>query len=281
MTIKYETVDGFKLAWIGAADIESIALSLSRGDIHGLGVNPYSGWDGAPDDFARLPTSIRALAVPFGDRVQFKQYHLDRFTSLEFLWISESKERWKVSSSELRVLRLDFDRVIVFDDTRNLSLIGVFRLGKTWTSSKMPRAPKVERIEINQGNCTSLDCIAEYARLRQIEVSNLRKLESIDVLAGMSGLEYVRIESCKSIQRLEQVIGALPSLRKLHLVDCGELPSIGFVQGLALEEFLLGRTMVLDGDLSVLDSIGTVAFDNQLHYNRKSEDLLPRNLRYT
>ena len=277
--MKIETIDGFRIAWIALGDLGYAKEAVHANEIDGIGLNPYSGWDGTPDDINRLPTRVRAMAVPFGDRVGFSQQCLDRFTNLEFLWVGESKERWKVSLRDLRVLRLQFDRNIVFGELPRLGLLGAFRLDKRWTAAKMPRAPSLERFEANQGNCSSLSSISGYRRLRAVNIANLRKLESIEDLAELSTLEFLRIESCKVIKDLEKVISSLSGLKTLQLIDCGELDSLAFVAGLELNEFLFGRTVVRNGDLSVLDRIGTVAFDDQPHYNRRAEDMLPTRLR--
>jgi hypothetical protein len=107
----------------------------------------------------------------------------------------------------------------------------------------------------------------------------MRKLESIEELVGLDELEFLRIESCKGVKDLEEVISSLSGLKTLQLIDCGEFKNLAFVSGLDLNEFLFGRTVVRDGDLSVLDRIGTVAFDDQPHYNRRADDMLPTRLR--
>lgn len=275
-----EEIDGFKIGWIGRGDLQHVGERVRAGDIDGIGLNPYSGWDGAPAELDTLPSlGLRALAVPFGDRIGFCQSHLDDLRDLQFFWVGESKQRWRISLRDVRALRLQFDRNIVFPETPELTLLGAFRFDKRWTTAKMPETERLQRFEANQGNCTSLDAISRYHSLASVDIANLRKLESIGALSGLEGLRVLRIESCKSIKELARVVSSLAGLSVLHLIDCGQVDSLDFVRSLNVKEFLFGRTVVRDGDLSVLDDIETVSFDDQPHYNRRSDDMLPKSLR--
>ncbi len=137
----------------------------------------------------------------------------------------------------------------------------------------------LERLEIGPApRLASLYGLERVAgRLTFFGVYHAPRLSTLDDLPQASGLRTLEIDSCRGLSDLSP-IGRLPRLRRLALIDCGELASLRPMETCAelAEFFFYGTTKIRDGDLSVLErlpQLSDVAFQNRRHYNRRREDL--------
>lgn len=121
--------------------------------------------------------------------------------------------------------------------------------------------------------------------------SDLQNLHSLPPTLEILDLGLVRpltslegLESCaKSLKNLEieysphikdfSALEKCTNMEKLLLLNCGQIPSIGFVRNMPkLKHFAFSRSYVVDNDLSPLKSIPSVAFTNHKNYNYKLKD---------
>lgn len=122
---------------------------------------------------------------------------------------------------------------------------------------------------------SSLNGSGNFKELKRVELDSISKLQSLGELRNnASTLKELKIEACKNIKDFG-VLTELTNLEKLSIVNCGELPSLRFIQNLPNLKFLVFlRTNILDGDLSYCKGIDYVAFDNKKHYSHKISDFV-------
>ncbi|MFI8708990.1 hypothetical protein ACIGHG_18340 [Bacillus sp. NPDC077411] len=96
----------------------------------------------------------------------------------------------------------------------------------------------------------------------------------IEDLKYVSGkLVNLQIEKCKNIEHFCD-IQYLESLEVLRLLDCGDIPTICFIQKLKnLKCFSFVGSNVVDGNLDFCEGIDVVSFIDKKHYSHKINTL--------
>jgi hypothetical protein len=91
------------------------------------------------------------------------------------------------------------------------------------------------------------------SKLEHIGIGYNLKMESIRWLEDNNSLISVAFQNCKNIKDWEK-IGSLEKIEKLVMENCGELPSLSFLQQLtSLKEIrIIGTTNVKDGKIKEL-----------------------------
>ena len=109
--------------------------------------------------------------------------------------------------------------------------------------------------------------------LEKLNIDLARRLTSLEGLENCAGsLRDLDIEYCPNIKDCS-ALEKCTNMEKLLLLNCGQIPSIGFVQNMnKLYHFAFSRSYVVDNDLSPLKSIPSVAFTNNKNYNYKLKD---------
>jgi hypothetical protein len=128
-------------------------------------------------------------------------------------------------------------------------------------SSKLP--PKLSFIKNNR-------------KLRQLEIHNTRTTFNVwDLSLINESLEVLKIESCKNIEGIDDVLPKLTHLRWFALTDSVTLKSTQFVDALPNLDTLvvLGSSYFENGNLNNLKNrMKHVGIDDKRHYNLKSMD---------
>jgi len=114
--------------------------------------------------------------------------------------------------------------------------------------------------------------IERFVNLKELELYSASKLEELSALQSLSKtLVTIELENCKKIADYE-ILGRIPSLKKIILADSGQMESIAFVKNLThLEHISFVGTNVLDGNIGHCEGIKFVGFDNKKHYSHKFE----------
>ncbi|WNQ12223.1 leucine-rich repeat domain-containing protein [Paenibacillus aurantius] len=185
---------------------------------------------------------------------------LSRFSQLEKLSIEDGKEHI-----------LNLEKCI---HLKQLYLLKYKPISKN--IEELISLSKLNTLVLTQSSITSLKGCEGLKSLRKLGLNFLSKLEDIESLElVLDTLEELEIESCKSINF--KIIGKLKNLKRLLLINCGELSSISFINSLEkLEFFVFTKTNIIDGDLSYCQGINYVAFDNKKHYSHKMKDFTKR-----
>lgn len=125
---------------------------------------------------------------------------------------------------------------------------------------------------------TSLRGVEAFERLEHARFLELRRLEDIAPLEAVaSTLEDLDFNTCPRIRSLHP-LRSLTRLRRLLVLNCGEIESLAPIEGLSLEEFLFyDSTNIRDGDLSVLlrmPLLRDTSFQDRRHYSHRRDAIL-------
>ncbi|WP_077490457.1 hypothetical protein [Sinomonas mesophila] len=103
---------------------------------------------------------------------------------------------------------------------------------------------------------SSLAGLSHFPRLRRLGLYLASRLTDISELRGRSEILELELESCKKLMRIDDLLECT-GLRRLNVADCGDIESLGPLQGLVeLEElYLYESTRILDRDLSPIASL--------------------------
>lgn len=120
----------------------------------------------------------------------------------------------------------------------------------------------------------SLDGLERMTALTFLGVYHAPRLRDLNAVSAASHLEEIELDGCRAVADVS-AIGELPSLRRVLLINCGKILSLCPLRNCAQLQTVLfyGSTIVQDGDLSMLDDLREVSFQNRRHYNRRRESL--------
>ena len=135
---------------------------------------------------------------------------------------------------------------------------------KSGNLKDFPSLPMLVDLGLIQANICSLEGISRFGALKRLELAYLSKLQWLDELAQLP-LEVLDCQNCKKLQRHE-VVRELNSLRVLMFNDCGEIPTLSFLNEMPnLEEFRFVNTNIIDGSLRPLLRLKWVGFLPKKH----------------
>ena len=144
---------------------------------------------------------------------------------------------------------------------------------KSGDLSALPDLPALRDLTLVQSPISSLRGLARYPRLRKLTLAYLTKLRSVAEVTHLPDLEDLDVNVCKKIEDHEAV-RVLEKLRVLKYNDCGQMPSVAFVNEMpALESFAFVGTNVLDGDLRPLIRLKYAGFSGKKHYSHTPKQL--------
>jgi hypothetical protein len=184
---------------------------------------------------------------------------LSNFKKLEYLnFLGKTDSEIPFSSLEsLWCVYLNYDKKScksVFD-CKNLEYI--FIDNYTGTSSKdFQKFEKAKRIGLIKSKVEEFNAIKNMPQLEHIGISYNLKMESIKWLEDNNSLISVALQNCKNIKDWEK-IGSLKKIEKLIIENCGELPTLSFLQRLTnIKEIrIIGTTSIKDGKIKEIMKI--------------------------
>ncbi|SCB96580.1 hypothetical protein [Gilliamella intestini] len=184
---------------------------------------------------------------------------LSDFKKLEYLnFLGKTDSEIPFSSLEsLWCVYLNYDKKScksVFD-CKNLEYI--FIDNYTSTSSKdFQKFEKAKRIGLIKSKVEEFNAIKNMPQLEHIGIGYNLKMESIKWLEDNNSLISVALQNCKNIKDWEK-IGSLKKIEKLIIENCGELPTLSFLQRLTnIKEIrIIGTTSVKDGKIKEIMKI--------------------------
>jgi hypothetical protein len=253
-----ETIDGYRVRWLSTETVDSVAAALENGLYHGIGFNPYKGWSGSIASYLASGLPLKALVLPFADKVGFSAEMIGRQTGLEMLLLSEFSGSSRIESTSLRILRLLIKPGVVFGALPSVGTVYLREATNDLLNDLTSKAPHVRVLELNAGTFSSLAGVEDFLELERLALWNLRKLRSVAALSKCCGLKSLSLEMVRNVEDLEETFACLKALRNLGLLDCGKLKSLEFLSALNLEEFRCVRTKVPSQKHPALARIPTV-----------------------
>ena len=109
---------------------------------------------------------------------------------------------------------------------------------------------KAKSIGLIKNKIMEFDAIKNMSQLEHIGIGYNPNMESISWIKNNNSLISVAFKNCKRIKDWEE-IGTLGKIEKLVIENCGELPSLDFLQHLSnLKEIrIIGSTSIKDGKI--------------------------------
>jgi Leucine-rich repeat (LRR) protein len=184
---------------------------------------------------------------------------LDRFPCLEEVWLFWTPNQYELL---LRCERL-----------RKLTL-RCFAPGSRTLKSLAPLS-RLQSLTLDLPKIDSLDGIQALQELQCLEIHYGRILRDITALLSLDKcLRNLGLEVCRKMERVEDVIGELTSLRKLSLSRNAPLDTIAFIEGLPeLEEFTFCETRIKDGNMEPCLRLKSAVFCNNRSYSHTFEQV--------
>jgi hypothetical protein len=244
---------------------------IDKGEIDGFDVNPHNKWDGSPRDLYMITDKVRALGFPFADETGLTEDFLLHYKCLERLFVAESTLPLEFESPTLKELVIGLNRRMVLGNLPKVEYLTLHNVNRPVDPPSWPNLPSLSYLSMVHGGLQDLHGLERYLTLAHLDISYLKRLDSIAVLTELP-IKHLWIDACPKVSDWAEVLPALKALNSLRILNCGVLKDLAFLLNLNLREFRFGRTKVLDGDLSLLDRIPIVAFDDARHYNRKAKD---------
>jgi len=252
---------------------------LKSGAIRSVEVNPVLGYNADNIDFlAELADDLEELVL-LGSGYDYSV--LNKLSRLRLLGFEDNKKQVVDLRSfpELETLATTCSMRL-----KNMeSLVNLKRLTLTHYKSKdknlvdLPTLPKLEELTLIIANIESLSGVDKQVALRRISVFRAPKLVSIAELVKLNELNEVEIEGSKKIRDFE-ILAHLKKLKKLIVSESGEFKSLAFLNSMPqLEFFSFWGTNVVDGDLSYLEELPSVGFNDKHHYSLKMSHFTKRN----
>lgn len=131
----------------------------------------------------------------------------------------------------------------------------------------------LETLDLCQSTLHSLKGLESNRSLQKLSISHCRSLTDISSLSALGGtLTSLEIESCGRIADFT-ALHDLTHLEELTLYGTNSLPDLSFLKRMSQLRSLRFTMNVLDGDLSLCQTIPFVFCRNRKHYNLKNEDL--------
>lgn len=127
--------------------------------------------------------------------------------------------------------------------SRKLTDITLRRIGKDHSVAFISNIPSLKRLMVILGGRPDIDEIA-HPGLETLEIVWVRGLSSLGDLGRFPLLQDLRIEDQLQLKAVEMA-KASPALRRLTVINCKKLATLGSLAGLgALEEVVIGGTAI-------------------------------------
>ena len=210
----------------------------------GIGFNLPLGWSGNLPSYLSEELPIRAFVLGCPDKIRFSGKLIEKMASLEMLLLTKFDGIVRFEGSTLRVLRITFGPGISFGEVPSLATLAIRDSTPSLLREIGEKAKNVTSLELTAGSCTTLDGVEGLFGLKRLELSYMKKLNSISLLSRCPALEELIIESVRNLTDLQSTLAKLSSLRVLRLLGCGSLENFDFLADLNLETFACSRTKV-------------------------------------
>jgi len=266
-----KTIDGKNYLVVKSDNLRETINYINKKDIKQILINDYRGFKEQSVDFLAECNQIEDVFLVEGNYDTSGIKYLDnlksaiigsapkhsvdlsKFKGLESLSITHHKNWLNLFSCtsliDLHIWKLPFENLLNFK-----------------------RLVKLKSLELVQGKVNSLEGIDELS-LTHFEAHKVSSLLDIGMYKESFSLENFYLYDCKKVQNHEDIAKAV-NLKSLRYANCGIMKSISFIEKMPkLKEFRFPKTLVEDGNLSYLEKIDVVMFNDKKHYSIKYKDL--------
>ena len=242
-----------------------------KGEVDGFNINPANKWNGRSEDLQMIAEKVKVLSFPLADKVGLTAELLSRYKLLEKLYVAECSLPLTFESACLREFGVGLNKRMAFGNLPKLEFLYLRNVSSPLDPPSWPNLASLKYLGIVLGGVENLAGLERLHKLVHLDISYLKRLVSITTLKDLP-VKHLWIQACSKISDWGSVLPTLRSLQSLRIINCGVLKDLSFLLRLNLREFRFGQTKVLDGDLSLLDRVPYVAFDDARHYNIKKKN---------
>ena len=160
---------------------------------------------------------------------------------------------------------------------RNLRRLGLTKYPAKQSSYEFSNLVNLEYLSVAESGLSEIEGLRNIKNISDIHLLRLKHLVSLKGLEGSSTmLRKIRIEGCPNVGQLEPIGGAI-GLEELYLYDCGNIPSLALISGLANLRVLAigGNTNIVDGKVGFLKqmpSLRDLRGAHRMHYDLNREE---------
>jgi len=143
--------------------------------------------------------------------------------------------------------------------------------------SALPEIPRLEELNLVQSRKLVLSGIGRFSRIKKLSAYYLPALRDLSPLSSFASgaMESLEFGNCPKIANHDEV-RVIRSLKRLAFNQCGEIPSLAFLNELtALESFSFVGTNIVDGDLRPCLRLRFAGFLDKRHYSHRSAEFPP------
>lgn len=254
-------ISGYRIRRLSNETRSTVESDLASGKYDGIGFNPHRGWVGDLKDFLGTGLKLRALSLPFADKLGLDGALINCQKELELLSLSDFTGKVHIESKCLKVLGLLVKPGITLGILPALRTLNLTKANEHTLQAASVGARNLTTIYLNGGSIKSLSSLGDLSELQSVELSNLRRLDGLSPLSNCPKLEELTLYSVRTSQKLEAELARLKTLRVLRMANCGVVDDLSFLDSLKLEDFRCLRTKITARDHNLLSRIKTVYLD--------------------
>jgi len=227
-------------------------------------------------DFLKDHPYIRSVSLSDASKIDISG--LRYLKNLERLIISDNKQPIDLTQfTNLQEFRAEWhSQMRITSDCMALRILDLSKYKpKSKDLTELPDLPVLEDLAIIQSHLVTIEGIHRFRGLKRLELSYLSKLGSLAAIESLKSerLEILDCQKCRKMQN-HDAIRHVTSLRQLKFNDCGEIPSISFLNEMSnLEDFRFVNTNIVDGDLRPCLRLKGVGFFAKKHYSHTPDEI--------
>ncbi|MFZ1424778.1 MAG: hypothetical protein WAS55_13225 [Saprospiraceae bacterium] len=267
-----KNTDGQEMLFINSNRLTDCIEYLYSNDLHYIVINSFQDYFANDIDFLlQLKDHIEGLSI-LDDK--FNLNVVNQLHNLKYLGFPDNgKDIIDLSNfPKLEVAGITLSpRLKGLELCENLRSLTISKY-KSRDLSTLPSLLRLEHLSLIKPDILTIKGIEQFNFLKKIEIYGATKLEKIEMMTNLSfSIEEVQIEKCSQIKDYGS-FDRMKQLKKLIILDSGQLESLSFVKNLPQLQFLsFYGTNVLDGKIEYCIGINYVGFDNKRHYTMKQE----------
>lgn len=265
-------IDGITTIWVDSDRIDACLEYYRDQNIHLLGISPMRGYKIDNLNFLNVYTDVSGLVIVFPPSFEFNMSPLLALSNLRSLTLSAPVRLPLTHFHKLREFRGYWHKELQLSGCDKIEQLDISAYkSATGDLTLFPDLPSLKHLALAQTSITSLRGISKLNLLKSLSVAYSSKLEALDEIDTLSGLELLDFQKCPKLKQYD-VLRTLKNLRVLRINGCAEIGSLGFINEMPrLEEFRFVNTNIVDGNLTPLLRLKRVGFLPKRHYSHRPE----------
>ena len=263
--------------WIESDRVDDCISFYQREGLSRIALSRFMGFYGADLDFLKDYPDVRGVWLSDLDKVDISGLYFLK-ESMESLRLGDNLQ--PLDLSRFRNLEEFRGRwhpnLLITEECRRLQVLAIDKYRpRSKDLSGLAELPGLVDLSLVQSPLISIKGVGRFPRLKRLELSYLTKLESVAAVGELKNgqLEILDCDVCRKM-RDHETVKEVSSLRVVKFNDCGEMPSIDFLENMPhLKEFRFVGTNIADGNLNPLLRLDSVGFFKKKHYSHTPEEV--------